>query len=389
MTDLTTFLAGTSLPELLESSGLEDPVAFITRFESAFLTAIGFPGSMGMTDTTFHQWPETALNADTATLADATLSAAATTINVTTGQGARFRNGDVVQFDGSRELILITNVSTDALTVTRAYRSTTGETQVLGDVLQVINNPNTENGNAKTARPTGLSRTNNYTELFDDTASVTSAMQKSKQIGNISNRMDHEVMQVKRDLIRRIARTVLNGKRQASNPEGTLSVARAMDGIIQLILGGGDSVVVDAGGAAMTEDLLNQALEESWTRGGNPTLLAASTKQKRAISRLMEGRVRFQGEDSVLGVVVERFVSDFGVIDVMEPDKFMPKDACIIVDRSKIKLAKLGSEGDPFIVEDLAKTSHADDKMVSVELTLEAKNTGDGGHALIHNLNAA
>ena len=42
MTDKTTFLAGTTLPELLESSTLQDPVAFITRFESPLLMALGF-----------------------------------------------------------------------------------------------------------------------------------------------------------------------------------------------------------------------------------------------------------------------------------------------------------------------------------------------------------
>ena len=389
MADLTTFMAGTSLPELLESDGLEDPVAFITRFESSFLTALGFPGNLGVGDTPHHLWAEDALNPDSATLADATLSNSATTINVTTGQGARFRVNDVVQFNGSRELILITAIVSDALTVTRAHRSTTGEAQVQGDVLEVVNNANTEGGDAKTARPTNTSRGDNWFELFDDTASVTERMQKSKMIGNISDALDHQVMRVKQDLIRRVARTVINGKRQASNPEGTSSVPSAMDGIIQLLLGGADSVVKDAAGAAMSEDLLNEALEDSWTRGGRPTLLATSSKQKRAISTLMEGRVRFQGEDSTLGVVVERFVSDFGTVDVMEPDKFIPKDAVIIVDRSRARLAKLGTEGDPFVVTDLAKTGHADDRMVSAELTLEAKNTSDGGHALIHNLAVA
>jgi len=162
-----------------------------------------------------------------------------------------------------------------------------------------------------------------------------------------------------------------------------------MDGIIQMLLGGSDSVVVDAATGALTEDLLNQALEDSWNRGGRPTLLAASTKQKRAISKLMEGRVRFSGEDNVLGVVVERFVSDFGIVDVMEPDKYIPKDAVLIVDRARLAIAKLGTDGNPFEETELSKTGHVDNRLVSIELTLEAKNTSDGGHALIHNLSAA
>ncbi len=193
MTDLTTFLAGTSLPELLESRGLEDPVAFITRFESAFLTMLGFP-RMEPIVTNHHKWAEDKLNPDSGTLDDATLSAAATTINVTAGQGVRFRVGDIVQFDGSRELISVDTAGTpDDLIVTRAFRGTTGEAQVQGDVLQVMNNPNTEAGTAKTARPTELTQTDNFTEMFDDTASVSKKMRKTQNIGNVGDQLDHQV----------------------------------------------------------------------------------------------------------------------------------------------------------------------------------------------------
>ncbi|KKN14492.1 hypothetical protein LCGC14_0995630 [marine sediment metagenome] len=389
MTDLTTFLAGTTLPELLESRGLEDPVAFITRFESAFLTMLGFP-QMEVITANFHKWPEDKLNADSATLDDATLSAVATTINVTAGQGVRFRAGDIVQFDGSRELISVTSVATDALTVVRAIRSTTGETQVQNDLLQVMNNPNTEAGTAKVARPTELEQNSNFTEMFDETASVSRKMRKTMNIGNVGDQLDHQVLRAQQDLIRRIAKTVINGRRQDTNPEGTASVASTMDGIVQFILTGADSVVVDALGGALTEDLLNQAMEDSWSSGGSPTLIAIGPRQRRAISKLMEGRVRFSVDETTLGVVVERFVSPVGgVVDVMEADKHMPKDIVLILDRSRLSLKKLGADGDPFEIEDLSKTGHVDNKLVSIELTLEAKNTDDGGHALIQNLSAA
>ena len=390
MTDLTTYLAGTDLPELLESNALEDPVAFITRFESAFLTAIGFPGSMGKAESTFHQWSEENLNPDSGTLADATLSAVATTINVTTGQGLRYKAGYVVQFNGSRELIRVVSISTDALTVTRSFRSTTGETQVIGDELDIVSKPNLEKGTAPDADPTELDRTNNYTELFDGTAGVSEAMQASAQIGNVGDRLDHDVLRVQQSLIRQIARTVINGKRQAANPQGT-NVAgneRAMDGIIQLLLGGSDSVVIDGLNGAITEDLLNQALQDSWSAGGRPTLIAASPQQKKAISKLLEGRQRFRGDDTTLGVVVERYICDFGVVDIMEPDKYIPKDVVLFIDRTRIRMAQLG-EGSPFKVVDLAKTGHVDSRLVSFEGTLEAKNTDDGGHAMIHQLSAA
>lgn len=389
MTDKTTFLAGSTLPEIPESAALADPIAFLTKFASPFLLAIGFPGSVVIAENPHHEWNEEALNPDSATLADATLSAAATTINVTTGQGSRFNAGDIVQFNGSRELISVTSISTDALTVVRAIRGTTGETQVIGDVLEILNNPALEAETSPAARPTSLARGDNYTEIYRDAVAVTRSMRKSKQFGNIRDQLDHQVLRVKQSLLRKIARNTVRGARQTTNPQGTTTATRTQDGFIQLLLNGSDASVVDAATAALDEDLINQVLEDAFTKGGTPRLIATSPKQKRKLSKLMEGRVRYEGDDHTLGVVVDRFMSDFGTLDVLEADIFIPNDAILFVDRSKANVAKLGEDGDPFEVDDLGKDGLVDDAEVVTELTLELKNAGDGGHGLLHNLSVA
>lgn len=389
MTDKTTFEAGSTLPEILESAGLEDPVAFITRFTSALMTAIGFPGrTIPVTDTPQHQWAEEKLIPDS-TLVDGAQTAGDTTIEVTTGTGLRFRAKDIVAVNGSRELMSVTTPSADSLLVVRGIRATTAEAILDGATLELINNPALESGAAKSARPTTLTRKDNFTELFDDTASVTRSMRDSKNIGAVGDQLDHQVLRVQQDLMRRIARTFVQGKRQSSDPEGTLTTARTMDGIIHFILGGADAATLDALGKVLDEDLLNQVLEDAFSKGGSPNLIAASPKQKRAISRLMEGRTRFRGEDTVLGVVVERFISDFGMLDVMEPDIFIPDDVLLILDRSRLRPARHGDRGTPFLVEELSKTGHVDNRLISIELTLEIKNATDGGHALIQNLAVA
>ncbi len=318
MTDKTTFLAGATLPEIPESAALADPIAFLTKFTSPFLLAIGFPGTLVIAENPHHEWNEEALNPDSATLADATLTDSATTINVTAGQGARFTADDICQFNGSREIFSVTSISTDALTVVRAIRGTTGEAHVIGDVIDILNNPALETETSPAARPTTLDKLDNYTEIYRDAVAVTRSMRKSKQFGNIRDQLDHQELRVQQSLMRKIARNTLRGARQTSDPEGTLTTTRTQDGFIQLLLNGSDSAVKDAADAALDEDLINETLEDAFTKGGTPRLVSGSPKQKRALSKLLEGRQRFAGEDTTLGVVVERFISDFGVLDVLD-----------------------------------------------------------------------
>lgn len=385
MTVKSTYHAGTTLPEIPESDGLEDPIAFLARFESPWLAAIGFPGRIVNANNPHHEWSEEKLNPDSGTVNGAQTDSD-TSIEVATGHGARFTAGDIVQVNGSRELISVTSISTDTLTVVRGIRGTTAEAIADAAVLEIINNPALENETSPDASPTTTTKGDNYTEIFRDSAQVTRSMRLSGHIGDVSDELDHQVLRVQQKLLKKIARTSLNGRRASSNPEGSASVKRTMDGIVQSILVGSDPSITDAAGAALDEDLLNTLLEDIWTKGGRPTLLVPSPRQRRKLSVLLEGRQRYQVADSILGAVVERFVSDFGVLDVLEADKFVPNDLLLVVDRTKVRMAKLGSQAEVFEVLEIARTGTTENRETITELCLEAKNAGDGGHGLLHNL---
>lgn len=384
MADKFTFSAGTDLPEIHEH--VDQEIAYITRSQSALLIALGFPDDLVEAENVRYEWLEEALLANSTTI-DGAQSAVETTVDVATGTGTRFAVGDVLQVDGSRELMLVTNAAADVVTVTRAIRGTTGEALDDGAVLKRMNNPAIENETAPTARPINRSRVANYTEIFRNVASVTRSARKVRMHGGIEDELDHQVMLVQRDLIRDLAHTVVNGKSQSANPEGTSAQARTMDGIIQSILAGADPSSVDALGGGLTEALMNQVLEDMFEKGGNPKLLCAPPAQRRRLSALLEGRQRYRPDDTVLGSVVERFVSDFGELDVLAPDIFIPSDTILFLDPSRVRIAKLGT-GEAFDVIDLSISGLTTSREVVGEFTLEIKNAGDGGHGMLTNLGA-
>lgn len=385
MADKFTFSAGTTLPEIAEEVASE--LAFITRSVSPLLLELGFPGGLDVVGNPRHEWLEDALLPNSGTV-NGSIGAGVTTVVFDTPQGLNFLLGDEIQVEGSTEIMIVvapTPTATD-VEVVRGIKGTVAITIPDNVVIKRISNPAIENETAPAARPTNRTRVANFTQIFRNTASVTRSMQNSDLLGGISDEMEHQVDRVMKDLIRDIAHTVVRGKKQSANPEGTATTTRTMDGIIQSILQGTNPSTIDALGAGLDESLLNRLMQDMWTKGGTPRLLAAPPAQRRRLSALLQGRQRFQVEDSTLGAVVERFVSDFGEIDVLAPDIFIPGNAILILDTSKIELKKLGSAGDPFETMPLALLGLAMQREVVSEIGLEIMNAGDGGHGFLTNL---
>lgn len=386
MPSKTVYNAGASYPELYES--VDPVIGFMSKFDSPLLLALGYPNALENIFNPRHEWVEERLNPNS-TLVNGPQTALDVTIEVTAGTGTRFRVGDIVQVDGSRELMTVGAVAANQITVTRGTQGSTAEAIVDGALLKRLFRPAEDCADAPEAQPTLRPREENYTQIFQEAVTVCRSMNLSNVIGvsPAATEFEHQRLMVERELQRQLADAIINGRQQAVNPEGAVGVPRTMDGIINSILKGSiDPVIVDAGNATLDEGILNAALQQMFQRGATPNLIAASGRQKRALSDLISSRQRYAPEDTLLGAVVDRFQSDFYVLDVLAPDNFIPQDVLLILDTTRIKVKKLGAGARAWDFEALAKTGLAEKGQVVGEFTLEIKNANDGGHALIQNL---
>lgn len=150
-----------------------------------------------------------------------------------------------------------------------------------------------------------------------------------------------------------------NASRGATGANGTTSAA-ATDGTQR----------------AISETLLQDAMQNCWVQGGNPGVALAGPKQKRAISAFTGGATKFdKTEDKTLYAVVDVYVSDFGQIKLI-PSRFT-RGASTATDREVFVLdmdywaiATLR----PIQTVDLAKTGDAEKAIILQEVTLEARN---------------
>ncbi|MEO1235564.1 MAG: DUF5309 family protein [Planctomycetota bacterium] len=369
-----TYSAGPELPELAQD--VSDVIGIISPYETPLLDHLGDPQRSATS--TVHEWLEDALLPNT----DATVgtaSAGDTTIDVANGD--RFRVGDQVQPEGSREVVFVTAVSGNELTVARGYGGTTAAAIADDTTLRILGNAALEGDDAPTTRFTNRVRKLNYTQIFTAGVEVSGSQLASRQVA-VADEMDYQKQERLRELVRDLENCVINGAANtAGSPVGDAATRRTMRGLIPSI----ESNVIDGGGQPLTEATLNAALRDIWESSNGPvdTLVVGGT-QKRAINGFVTASRGFGPSTERFKDLVSVYESDFGVCRVVL-SRWVPPDAVLMLDSSRIDVLPLS--GRSFQFKPLAATGDSESGQVLGEYTLEVRN--ENAHGLIRNLSAA
>ncbi|HEU01430.1 hypothetical protein LCGC14_0273370 [marine sediment metagenome] len=366
-------------------------VAFQVQDESQFLQAIGFPGRMGNTFDVDHNHMEKRLNANSATVVGAQ-AGGDTTIELVAGQGNNFRIGQILQADGSRELMRVVGpIVANEVEVARAHNTTPATAIADGETITRVAWPQVEKDQGGNPEANIRQQRDNFTQIFRGEICVSTSRKKVKNKGEIMDEVREQLTTLQRDKLRDLARASLVGKRSGT-PRGDDTTPREMDGLIQLILDGatapqGDPVIVNAALAPLDISLLDDLLGQCWERGGRPDALLMNTFQLERLAQTIEGRRRYTSTESKAGGRVNEFVSKHGGnIRVLPADIFVPNDIVLALDTRKLQIVKLGTGNQLFEVFEQGKRGTADEIVFEMEVTLEAKNAVDGGHGLLQGL---
>ncbi|WP_163327615.1 DUF5309 family protein [Desulfurobacterium thermolithotrophum] len=326
-----------------------------------------------------HEWLEDIVSPEVDTLA-ADLDASATSMTVT--DGTKFQPGMVLTFEGSEELVKVTAVSGNTLTVVRGYAETPKEAHSSGTEVKIIARPRDEGTLPGDDNPGALPGTEwNQTQIFDITVKVTRTAQNTAQYG-IDNLINHRVSQGLQVISRRMNNAIIYGRR-VKRVEGV--EPGMMGGILYFLKQPGGNVV-NAAGSDLTQKLLNDAIEKIALDGGNPNVLVCNTTQARKISAFNANNIVIQREDQTAGNFVARFVSDLpaGIITTIVVDTNFPKDKIAILDTSRLRLVPLRGS----TIRDFDATPPGADfiaRRILGEYTLEVRNAKQA-HGLLEGL---
>ena len=378
-TGKATYSAGTTLPELTED--VSDLIAILSPYETPLLDALGDP--MREAASTRHEWLEDDLLPNKDTISDTTITNPLTEAAFDVANGNRFRIGDQIQALGSRELILVTNVAGNTLTVTRAYAGTAAEAIANGQTLRILGNAALEGSDRPTTRFTNRSRKANYTQIFTASVEVSGSDLAAGHLG-LADEMDFQKQQRLRELVRDLENTLINGGLPSVDPQGSATVRRTMKGILRH-LASNLFAVGDAGfpaGSDLDEAKINYALRKIWENSsGNVDLIVVGGNQKRRINQFLTGMRLYASSETTFGDSVNVYQSDFGVCRIVTT-RWMPLDMALLLDSSRISVLPLA--GRSFQYKPLASSGDYECGELIGEYTLELRN--EGAHGLIRGL---
>ncbi|MHC4748548.1 MAG: SU10 major capsid protein [Planctomycetota bacterium] len=381
-TGKATYSAGTTLPELAED--VSDLIGIISPYETPLLDALGDP--LREATSTHHEWLEDELLPNKDTINDSTYTDPGADTDFVVDNGSRFRVGDQIQVEGSEELMLVTGIDSNTLTVVRGYAGSTAENLADNQVINILGNAALEGADKPGARFTNRSRFGNYTQIFTAAVEVSGTDMAASQLG-LADEMDYQKQERLRELIRDLENTVINGGQPASNPEGSGSVRRSMKGIIQHlsmnVFHTGDSGFPS--GTDLDESKINYVLRQIWeSSSGNVDLIVVGGFQKRKINAFSAESRTFGANDTTFTDMISVYESDFGVCRIVTT-RWMPQDAALLLDLSRIRVLPLA--GRSFHFKPLASSGDYECGELIGEYTVELKN--EAAHGLIRDLSTS
>jgi len=381
-TGKATYSAGTTLPELAED--VSDVIGIISPYETPLLDALGDP--MREATSSHHEWLEDTLLPNKDAINDSTFSDPSSDTSFIVDNGGRFRVGDQIQVEGSEELMLVTGISDDTLTVVRGYAGTSAEDLADNQIINILGNAALEGADQPGVRFSNRTRCSNYTQIFTTAVEVSGTDMAASQLG-LADEMDYQKQERLRELLRDLENTVINGGQTSSNPEGSGSVRRTMKGIVQHtstnLFHTGDSGFPT--GTDLDEEKVNYVLRQIWENSnGNVDLIVVGGFQKRKINGFCADSRTYGASDSTFRNIVSIYESDFGVCRVITT-RWMPQDAALFLDSSRVNVVPLA--GRSFHFKPLASSGDYECGEIIGEYTVELKN--EAGHGLIRGLSSS
>lgn len=341
----------------------------IRRDNTSFLSRIGITG---VATETKHSWMEDSLNANSATAtndAAGTLDGTETSMTVASGEGSRFRPGTIFRDKaaGKTEVMQVTAVSTDTLTIVRGYGSTSGEIHLIAFEIQIIAAPSQEGQDMPADETKARVKVSNYTQIFQKGINVSHTMRAVLQAG-VADEYTFQVARRLMEVMRELDSSLILGI--SANSQGSDTVYRSMGGIVEYASQAGGNT--DSTSEALTLSVVNDMCKQIWDDGGYPNFILVGGKQKRAISAFDQSARRSSYDGTVAGYVVDKVITDLGfVLDVIV-DPWVPDDVCIVGDLDKIKVMPLMNSA--MRAEDLAKTGSSTKGQIYGEYTAEFRN---------------
>jgi len=337
---------------------MEDAIHLISPFDVPFLGTYGAEGGSALSseDTSSKkvEWIEDELVPSSDTVNE-TFSDSDTTLTV--DNGGYFKANDLIRIGD--ELLVVSAVSGNDLTVSRGYGDSSAAAAADGDKITILGTLPVEG--ADPVSGVNFQRVSKYnmTQIYQDELEVTRSEEKAAKYG-VSSEIAYQGGKRLKEAAIKLEQNIILGSRY----EDTGAKKRSMGGLDYFITSN-----VDAATTSLTMTKINDQMQNSFNAGGNVSLLVVGGAQKRVINGFDADDIRFSQDENIRGAVVDFLDTDFGRVYVML-NRWVPSDMLFGLEPQYINLVWF----DRWFMEALAKTGDRQQYQLIGECSMKVKN---------------
>ncbi len=240
-------------------------------------------------------------------------TAGATQFDTVAGQGTRVRVGDVLKVVATGEQLLVTAVSTDTLSINRAWGVTSAGSIASAGVILIVGNANMENASTRAVLIGDQTPKTNYTQIFRTPFGISRTANNSEMYGG--NDLAHQRMMQLIEHQKSMERGFWFGEPK-EDTTGT-DPRRATGGVDYFI----STNATDASGT-LTESEFDDFLRTGFRYGSKTKWLFAAPIITAAISYWAKGKLHTLQKDKTYGVDVTQYVTPFGTVNIVNQNIF-------------------------------------------------------------------
>lgn len=281
-----------------------------------------------------YEWIEDTMPGRSSTITPALADATGTSVGVAAGTGVRFKAGDVVKVDS--ELMLVSSVATDTLTVVRSteagFEGVVGATHADLAPITKVGVARLENSDYVLGYYTNPTLPYNYTQIFDEALGVSNSEMVSQKYG-ISDTMAYHLEKIISDgksagtLPILLEQSFYHGVRYA----GTAAFPRTMGGFNAFVT----TNVVDKSSASLDLLDIEGMMQTINDVGGRPDTILVNSFGKRKISEFFKGTIETSRDEKLGGAVIDNVLTEFGTLKVIY-DWLCPSNELYMFDSTKM-----------------------------------------------------
>lgn len=228
--------------------------------------------------------------------------------------GVYFTAGDLIKVPRTKEVMLVSSIAVDTLTVVRGFGTTAGAALVDNDPLVIIGNVNEEGSLSRIIKSTQEVEVFNYTQIWKTPFGVTNTQNASKMYGG--NDLSYQQMKKGVEHTVDMARSFYLGEKKLDTTGA--HPKRETAGLLSFL----STNNYDAGGQLTQSEFDQNICEVAFMHGSKDKLMLASARVLSVINGWALGKLQIQQDEKTFGLAVVKYVSPFGTLNLVHEPLF-------------------------------------------------------------------